>query len=180
MFNRPWQRALFFFASRILMLIAVIFLLWYSFSLADQMSHVYLIVNDGMVARAEYIIYDAANTNDSTHKLYDYFMPDCIAADALLQSHPYANFSVSNYDYAIETSRVSVRPGSTRATCEITELVSSISATATDASEGKSIPTPQWEPKHYRVKLVRSAENRWYINELIELPNPKADSQSAS
>ena len=175
--KQPWKRAIAFIAGFFLLLGLVLFLSWFSFSAANKASYIYILVNDGMNNRAKTIINSSERDADEDVLLYQYFMPAWIQADPLLQRDPYANFDVSNYDYTVEISSISVRPWSTRATCELRELVSHITASAIDAPGGQSISPPQWEAQHYKVKLVRTADDRWYISELIPTQTKEINTQ---
>lgn len=169
MLKQPWQRAIVYIVGSLVLLLLVLFLFWYSYTTARQKSYIYIVANDGMNSRATAILKSSEESSEDETTLYQYFMPEFLQADSLLLQEPYANFEVNNYDYAVEIDSISVGPFSTRARCDVTELVSNIEGKAIDVPEGTSVSVPQWIPHRYRLRLVKTAENRWYISEIEEL-----------
>lgn len=162
------KRTLFFVGRSLLVFIAVLVLLACVFFWFLNASNIFILVNDGLERRAEYILY--ANNPDKLDEseLYEYFSPDCIYNDEQINNSPYLNVSVSAYDYSIRFRSVKTWPWADEATVVIEELVSNISGSVSESEGRADTPkdVPQWEAKKYEITMKKNESGRWYIADL--------------
>lgn len=172
-----WQRAILVILLWILVIGAAAVAMVFSFRIASERGQIYIVVNDGLVNRASYIVKRSEKEEEYALELYEYFMPAWLERDRFLQSDPYMDFSVSNYDYTVEISKIDVKPWSTRATAEVRELMSRIEAIPMETqSVAEAKTAPIWEAHVYQVHLVKAEDAdgddaRWYINDMTVIPS---------
>ena len=162
------RRFLWFIASRMLIFSFCAALITLMFFVAFNMANIYILLKDGMEARAAMIL-----TQDSPTSLDAYFRDEFLADDdaliiALSDQSPYLDYSISGYDYELRISRIWSWPWEDTATATVTETVNSITGSVVASSQQLAndgiIPgtPPEWTGGEYVVTLYR-ANGRWRI-----------------
>ena len=164
------RRSVFYFMRAILVLLAIGALSILSFVSGSRLSNAYILVNEGMTARAGNML-----KNTPADELSVYFTPTCIQSDADERSacaEPYAAMSVSSYEYSLKISDLHILPWQVKTYVDVVEQIRNIKGT-TSVEAGSGTSVPDWTPRKYRLHLGKT-DGRWMIEsvELLEL-NPK-------
>ena len=160
-----------FVASRLVIFSIVAALLILAFYLAMNTSNIYLLLNDGMTARASVIL-----TRKNADELVNYFTNDFLLGDETLNiglssASPYIDYSITDFKYNLSLEWVWAWPWENSATATIVERVPRITGKALDSKQslvksGALSPNPpSWYGGRYTVKLVRQ-DGRWKIDQL--------------
>lgn len=140
-----------------------------------RLSNTYIIVNEGMAARAEFILQDG-----SLSSLGSYFTQECLASDGRLEDTTYKSFTVSGYSYTLSFSRIRVWPWLGTLSVDVVEEVRSITGTSNAAAEGRPASPPAWTPIKYRLTLDKT-EGIWRISSITTLEvNPKLEPEATA
>lgn len=166
---RVARRSIWYVLRILLTLVALITLVLGVFVTGLYTSNVYIILQDGMTKRADYILCEG-----SLWELSEYFTDDFLLTDEALTKHAYADFTVSSYDYRVEVSKLLVLPWEKEATVRVVQKLASIAATPNEKGENILPPAlPEWPTTRCDVQFVRK-NGRWYINSLTVLEtNPQ-------
>ena len=162
-----------FVASRLVIFSIVAALLILAFYLAMNTSNIYLLLNDGMTARASVIL-----TRKTADELVNYFTNDFLLGDETLNiglssASPYIDYSITDFKYNLSLEWVWAWPWENSATATIVERVPRITGKALDSKQslvksGALSPSPpSWYGGRYTVKLVRQ-DGRWKIDQLTQ------------
>ena len=162
-----------FVASRLVIFSIVAALLILAFYLAMNTSNIYLLLNDGMTARASVIL-----TRKNADELVNYFTNDFLLGDETLNiglssASPYIDYSITDFKYNLSLEWVWAWPWENSATATIVERVPRITGKALDSKQslvkrGALSPSPpSWYGGRYTVKLVRQ-DGRWKIDQLTQ------------
>jgi len=167
------RRFMGFVASRLLMLSVIAALLILAFYLAMNTANIYLLLNDGMTARASVIL-----TREDAEELTNYFTNDFLLSDETLNiglssSSPYIDYKITDFSYKLSLDWVWAWPWENSATAVIVERVPKIVGSV--IAEKKSLvksgalssTPPVWYGGQYTVKLVRT-DGRWKIDRLTQ------------
>lgn len=163
------NRSLKYVLCTVLILIGVLAAGYFVFEMGLNGSNIYILATEGLQLRAECVLEEA-----SKDTLLEYFTPDYLADDELFSQNTYSNYTISDFNYALEVEKLSVFPWSTTASMQVVERVERITGQINKDSlpEGTSDQTqfavPEWEAGRYRVSFVR-IDDRWYISELKRL-----------
>ncbi len=163
------RRSIWYILRILLMLVALITLVLGVFVAGLYTSNVYIILQDGMEKRADYILCEG-----SLWELSEYFTDDFLLTDAALTEHAYADFTVSSYDYRVEVSKLLVMPWETETTVRVVQKLVSIAAAPNEQGENILPPTlPEWPATRCDIGFVRK-DGRWLINSITVLEtNPQ-------
>ena len=179
-----------FVASRLLIFSIVSALLILAFYLAMNTANIYLLLNDGMTARASVIL-----TRKDADELVNFFTNDFLLSDETLNIglssvSPYIDYNITDFKYSLSLEWVWAWPWENSATATIVERVPRITGKAVESrqslvkSGALSATPPSWYGGRYTVKLVRQ-DGRWKIDQLtqtqliIEEPTPTPASAPA-
>lgn len=170
---RILRRLLSFIASRVLMLNVIAALLIISFYLAMNTANIWVLISDGLDARAGVVLMD----NDAA-LLGSYFRQEFLSQDPVLQvglsdASPYRDYEIRGYDHRVKMVSVWSWPWEDVARAEIIESIPAIDGTilsskreaALAAGGEERLSPPKWASARYRVTLVRSG-GRWKISNL--------------
>lgn len=124
-----------------------------------HVSNLYILVTEGMEARAE-IIFKSGEPLELT----TYFTEEFISNDAALYADDYEGFTVASFDYRADVRGFFVLPWSQRATMIVEDQLAALNAAANDDG-GASSALPEWTPGRYQVIFTRVG-SRWYISGL--------------
>lgn len=164
-------RSFWFFGKRLLLTVLFLSLCIGSFTVCARLSGLYVLVNEGMSLRFEFILQDASLT-DMRH----YFTEKCLLADSRLQDLTYAEYTVSGYSYSLSFTRISVWPWLTAIEADVIERADSITGTSNES--GASAP-PAWTPLKYRIKAIKE-KGSWRIDSVTVLEVNPAESPAAT
>lgn len=125
-----------------------------------HVSNLYILVTEGMEARAEIIL-----KSGEPLELTTYFTEEFIANDAALYGQDYEGFTVANFDYRVDIRSFFVLPWSRRATMIVDDKLAALNAAANDAEAASPAP-PEWTPGRYQV-IFTKVGSRWYVSGLV-------------
>lgn len=170
---RILKRLLNFIASRMFMLTVICALLIIAFYLAMNTANIWVLISDGLDARAGVVLMG----NDAS-ELSGYFRQEFLSQDPVLQvglsdTSPYRDYEIRGYDHRVRMVSVWSWPWEDVARAEIVESIPAIDGTIRSSrreaalAEGgeERLSPPAWSTARYRVTLVRSA-GRWKISNL--------------
>ena len=170
---RILRRFLNFIASRMFVLTIVCALLIIAFCLAMNTANIWVLISDGLDARAGVVL-----TGEGAEELTRYFRQEYLSQDPVLQvglsdASPYRDYEIRGYDHRVRMVSVWAWPWEDVARAEIIESVPAIDGTirssrreaALAAGGEERLSPPKWSTARYRVTLVRSA-GRWMISNL--------------
>lgn len=170
---RILKRLLDFIASRLFIVTVVCALLVISFYLAMNTANIWVLISDGLDARAGVVMMG----NDAS-ELENYFRQEFLSQDPVLQvglsdSSPYRDYEIRGYDHRVQMISVWSWPWENVARAEIIESIPAIDGTIRSSrreaalAEGgeERLSPPAWATSRYHVTLVRTA-GRWKISNL--------------
>lgn len=148
----------------------VVGLLVISFLLAMDSANVYMIVTDGLKARADV----ALNQQDESSTLQNYFTGSFLSQDEMLRSLPYQNAVISGYTYHLSVKSLWCHPWDGTATMEVVEAIPEIDGEMNADANGGDGTMPEWQRTHYKVTCVKQ-DGQWLISgmEVLELMEPE-------
>ena len=166
------RRSIFYFMRAILVVLMIGALCILAFMSGTRISNAYILVNEGMSARADCML-----KNAEENELTSYFSLACIDSDSDERSNnvaPYAAMTVSSYEYNLNIKSLHIFPWQIGTYVDVVEQIRSVKGAFSAESDGFG-SVPDWTPRKYRLHLGK-AEGRWLIEqvELLEL-NPKID-----
>ena len=161
---RILKRMLDFIASRMLMVTVACALLIISFYLAMNTANIWVLIDDGLNARAGVVL-----MGEDAGKLTSYFRQEFIAQDPVLQvgtsdTSPYRDYEIRGYDHRVKMVSVWSWPWENVARAEVVESIPAIDGTIRSSkreaalAEGgeERLSPPEWTTTRYRVTLVRT------------------------
>ena len=170
---RILKRFLNFIASRMFLLTVISALLIMSFYLAMNTANIWVLIDDGLDARAGVVL-----MGGSADELEKYFRSEFIAQDPVLQvgmsdTSPYNDYEIRGYDHRVRMVSVWAWPWESVARAEVVESIPAIDGTirasrreaALAAGGEERLSPPDWATSRYRVTLTRTA-GRWMISNL--------------
>lgn len=170
---RALRRFLNFLASRLFLLTIISALLIISFYLAMNTANIWVLIDDGLSARASVVL-----MNEKSTDLTKYFRQEFISQDPVLQvglsdRSPYTDYEIRGFDHRVKMVSVWSWPWENVARAEIIESIPAIDGTIRSsrredalASGGEArLSPPKWTTSRYRVTLTRMA-GRWMISNL--------------
>ncbi len=166
-----FKRSLWFLAKSLIIFALVAAVLWFAFGWAFNASTIFILINDGFEKRANVILHANAPTSEDEAELYEYFASSALQHDADVLDSPYADISVTAFDYSVRIRSIRVYPWSDEALVVADELVSNITGSVPESAERTDLPTevPQWNPQRYEITMKKNSDNRWYIEALRSL-----------
>lgn len=124
-----------------------------------QVSNLYILVTEGLDARADVIINDL-----EPDELTLYFTDEFIANDNALYTGEYTGFTVASYDYRVDIRSFFVLPWSVKASMTIDDNLAAINAAADSVGEDETPPElPEWTSGRYEMVFTKVG-SRWYIS----------------
>ena len=170
---RILRRFLSFIASRMFFLTVISALLIISFYLAMNTANIWVLIDDGLNARAAVVL-----ESEDSAELSKYFRQEFLSQDPVLQvglsdASPYKDYEVRGFDHRVRMVSVWSWPWENGARAEIIESIPAIDGTikssrreAALAAGGEArLSPPKWTTSRYRVTLTRTA-GRWMISNL--------------
>lgn len=170
---RRLRRFLGYMASRLFLLTVISALLIISFYLAMNTANIWVLIEDGLSARAAVVL-----MNEDSSDLPKYFRQEFISQDPVLQiglsdQSPYQDYEIRGFDHRVRMVSVWSWPWENVARAEIIESIPAIDGTIRSSrreaallSGGEArLSPPKWATSRYRVTLTRTA-GRWMISNL--------------
>lgn len=170
---RILKRFLSFIASRMLFLTVISALLIMAFYLAMNTANIWVLVDDGLSARASVVL-----MKEDEAELRKYFKQEFISQDPVLQvgrsnASPYQDYEIRGFDHRVRMVSVWSWPWEDVARAEVIESIPAIDGTikssrreAALAAGGEArLSPPKWASSRYRVTLMRTG-GRWMISNL--------------
>lgn len=167
------RRLLWFVATRLILFSVIFALLVLAFYLAMDTTNIYLLLDDGMRARASVIL-----TREDAGELNSYFTANFLHQDEALaiglsDQSPYIDYDIADFSYELTMEWMWAWPWENTATATIVERVPKIAGTV--VSEKKSLVTsgalsaapPSWYGGRYQVTLTR-VNGQWKIDGLTQ------------
>lgn len=170
---RILRRFLNFIASRMFVLTVVCALLIIAFCLAMNTANIWVLISDGLDARAGVVLTGAGEEELTRYFRQEYLSQDPVLQVGLSDASPYRDYEIRGYDHRVRMVSVWAWPWEDVARAEIIESVPAIDGTirssrreaALAAGGEERLSPPKWSTARYRVTLVRSA-GRWMISNL--------------
>lgn len=160
------------------MILLIALLVYIAFNTAMGISQMYVMVTDGMEARADYVI-----TGDKTVDLTKYFSEKFIQNDELLLDDTYENYNIKSFNHTLSIEWIWCWPWSDTASVTATERITYIDGdmksefkTEKQRREKKQIPPPEWENIKYEIKFVK-VNGQWKIDSLRFLELAKKEDE---
>jgi hypothetical protein len=176
------RRFMWFVSSRLALFTLIAGVLVFSFYTCLNISNIFILLNDGMQARASVIL-----TRENPEQLNNYFRAEFLSSDqalntALGPSSPYVDYNISDFDYKLSVESAWCWPWQDTATATIVERIPKISgkvvsSRADDVKSGSlSANPPGWQGGRYEVTLYR-ANGQWKVaglrqTQIIVEPTP--------
>lgn len=140
-----------------------------------RLSNTYIIVNEGMAARAEYILQDG-----SLRDLQSYFTEECLLDDSRLSDTTYKSYTVNSYSYVLSFDRIRVWPWLSTLSVDVIEEVRSITGSLNSSEDTRASSPPSWTPIKYRLTL-QQVDGSWRISSITTLEvNPSLEPEATS
>jgi len=170
---RILRRLLSFIASRMLMLTVVSALLIISFYLAMNTANIWVLISDGLDARAGAVMMDGDSAVLSSYFREEFLSQDPVLQVGLSDASPYRDYEIRGYDHRVKMVSVWSWPWEDVARAEIIESIPAIDGVilsgkreaALAAGGEERLSPPKWASARYRVTMVRTA-GRWKISNL--------------
>ncbi len=165
------RRFLWFVTTRMFWIIVVSGILIVSFYLAMNTANIYILLDDGLDARAGVVL-----VQKEPAELTKFFRSEFLQNDQLLRvgmsdRSPYANYDIRGYDHSMTLEWVWSWPWETVARATVVEDVpridGKIKAARRDAALAAggeaALEPPKWQKARYRVTLAR-VNGQWKIS----------------
>lgn len=169
------RRFLWFFTTRMFWFIIIAGILIIAFYTAMNTANIYVLVTDGLNARAGVVLMQQDATELTKFFRRDFLENDQVLRVGMSAQSPYANYDIRGYDHQVKMEWMWCWPWDTVARAEITESISRIDGKVKSSKREEIVAAggdaaqdpPAWHTGHYRVTLVRSA-GQWKISALQE------------
>ena len=152
------RRSIWYVLRTLLVITAIVSICFGVFVEGMYVSNLYILVTEGLQARAACILTDGA-----VLELTEYFTASFVDNDDILYEDRYGDFTVASFDYRIDVERVSVLPWNQRASMQVVTYLAAINASANASNPEAELP--QWQAGRYVVGFARDG-SRWYISSL--------------
>ena len=170
---RILKRLLNFIASRMLLITVVSALLVIAFYLAMNTANIWVLIDDGLDARAGVVLMGTDASDLTLFFRQEYLSQDPVLQVGLSDTSPYRDYEIRGYDHRVQMISVWSWPWEDVARAEVIESIPSIDGTirssqreAALAAGGEArLSPPGWATSRYLVTLVRTA-GRWRISNL--------------
>ena len=170
---RVLKRFLNFIASRMFFLTVISALLIISFYLAMNTANIWVLIDDGLTARASVVLMGTDSSDLSKYFKQEFINQDPVLQVGLSDTSPYKDYEIRGFDHRVRMVSVWSWPWENVARAEIIESIPAIDGTirayrreaALAAGGEERLSPPAWATSRYRVTLTRTA-GRWMISNL--------------
>ena len=157
------RRMIWFIASRLALLCALLGMLVCGFFMCLDLGNVYIVLDEGLEKRVEVIL-----TREDAPELNNYFHGSFLSADPALTaafdgSSPYVDYNITDFEHELTIESLWAWPWDDYATCTVVERVPSITGTVLSSRKNSADPmVPAWQGRRYDITLMKS-EGKWKI-----------------
>jgi len=170
---RILKRFLNFIASRMFFLTIISALLIISFYLAMNTANIWVLIDDGLGARASVVLMGEDDTDLGKYFRQEFLSQDPVLQVGLSDSSPYRDYEIRGFDHRVRMVSVWSWPWENVARAEVIESIPAVDGTirssrreaALAAGGEERLSPPKWATSRYRVTLTRTA-GRWMISNL--------------
>ena len=167
------KRFLNFIASRMFFLTIISALLIISFYLAMNTANIWVLIDDGLGARASVVLMGEDDENLGKFFRQEFLSQDPVLQVGLSDSSPYRDYEIRGFDHRVRMVSVWSWPWENVARAEVIESIPAVDGTirssrreaALAAGGEERLSPPKWATSRYRVTLTRTA-GRWMISNL--------------
>ena len=170
---RILKRFLNFIASRMFFLTVISALLIISFYLAMNTANIWVLIDDGLTARASVVLMGEDSSDLSKYFKQEFINQDPVLQVGLSDTSPYKDYEIRGFDHRVRMVSVWSWPWENVARAEVIESIPAIDGTIKSAKREAALAQggearlspPDWATSRYRVTLTRTA-GRWMISNL--------------
>jgi hypothetical protein len=149
-----------------------------AFFVAMDSANVFVIVSDGMKARAEGMLVSSASPDLTT-----YFSAKFLQSQPSAKPAGYEEFTITSIKYKLSVESLWCNPWKNTATVTAVESIpdmaySSTQADATDTADKKPAEPPKWQRARYKIGCVRVGK-AWRIDSIEKIENLEAEPTSS-
>lgn len=164
-------RSFWFIGKRLLIIALFLSLCIGAFTFCARLSGMYVLVNEGMALRFEFIL-----QNVPVAEMRGYFTENCLLSDSRLQDMTYADYTVTDYSYTLSITHFSVWPWQSSIQADVIEKADSITGTS-NTEDG--VAPPAWTPLKYRITAIKE-NGSWRIDSVTVLEVNPAEAPAAT
>lgn len=174
-FVKYLRRFVWYLATRLMLLCAVLGLMVVAFYYSMNATNIYIVLKDGMAKRAQVIM-----MGEDPADLTKYFQKNFLEYDSALKaaeqgSSPYRQYTIRGIDHRLDMKWMWCWPWEDTAKADITESIPRIDGRANSASREallaaggeESLSPPKWDTASYRAILIRE-NGQWRIKSLTK------------
>lgn len=179
-FVKYLRRFVWYLATRLMLLTALLALMTVAFYYSMNATNIYIVLKDGMAKRAQVIMLE-----DDRQELSKYFQNSFLDRDEPLLlakqgNSPYSNYTIRGIDHRLDMEWMWCWPWEDTAKADLTEQIPRIdgrvksgSREAVKSANGEEgLSPPKWQSAKYRAVLTRE-NGQWRIKSLTLLETIK-------
>lgn len=179
---RFFRRFIWFILSRLFLISSLIAIFALTFYYTMNAADIYIVLKDGMAARAQVIMY-----SEDSVSLNRYFLPAYLERDESLQlklqgKSPYSWYKVRGIDHRLEVKWLWSWPWESNASVDFIEKIPHIDGTilsqyrqvVLQQGDESALYPPRWKAGKYRATLVHE-NGRWLIKSIVQDNNWKGN-----
>jgi len=134
------------------------------FVVAKDTANVYIIVTEGMEARAGTIL-----NLTQLSELDKYFIEDYASGDFELATNKYDDFFIRDFEYKLKVESLWANPWENSAYVKAVETVPEIDGEYPVENEDEiALEMPEWQSSRYVITLIK-IDDAWYINQVVKM-----------
>lgn len=159
-------RFFYFIGSKLLLVTLLLALILFSFLTCARLSNSYILINEGMAKRCEFILQEVPLSD-----MRLYFTEKCMLADTRLNDTSYEEYTVTDYSYSLTFEKLKVWPWLSTISAVVVEETNGITGTPNSGAD-TSAP-PLWQPIRYGITMVKE-NGSWRIDSVtVQDLNPE-------
>ena len=170
---RVLKRFLNFIASRMFFLTVISALLIISFYLAMNTANIWVLIDDGLTARASVVLMGTDSSDLSKYFKQEFINQDPVLQVGLSDTSPYKDYEIRGFDHRVKMEWMWSWPWEDVARADIVESVPAIDGkvksskreAVVEAMGEDAVSPPAWSTCRYRVTLARTG-GQWKITNL--------------
>lgn len=170
--KKYYLRFTWYVVRKVLLVLLLFAALLATFFIAMDTANVYVVVTDGLKARA-----DAILMQENTDELSSYFETAFLDSDLQLQDQTYQNYNVSDFIYHLDVESLWCQPWKGVAKVTVVESIPEIDGGIKNVAEGEmqeDTALPAWTRGRYVLTCYKQ-DNRWLVSsmELVAVLEPE-------
>ena len=181
-----FARGLFYVATRIILVVILIIVIWLGFSIGQQTMNVYVITKDAFAKRAEMVLANGDTDEDILNNMYT---QNFLMNDQIYNTTDYDDYKVANYYQRNDVKWKVVLPWQDKVTLDATEEIYNITGeysgeialdengNPVELTDEQKNP-PLWNNGVYKVTLIK-VDDKWKIDsmEMTEVIEPPVEEE---